>query len=61
MILKDVEKFAKYTKKVQFLGFVIVLKLEKRAFYNIDFDSLMYIVPATEPKTKKKFGFRLAY
>ena len=32
MILKDTEKFAKYTKKVQFLGFVLVLKLEKKAF-----------------------------
>ena len=41
MILKDSEKLAKYTKIVQFLGFLQVLKLEKRSFFKIDFDSLM--------------------
>ena len=55
MILKDSEKFPKYTNKGQFLGFVLVLKLEKRPFFKIDFDSLMYIVPETKPKTKNKF------
>ena len=48
MILKDSEEFPKYTNKGQFLGFVLVLKLEKRPFLKIDFDSLMYIVPETK-------------
>ena len=51
MILKD--------KKSAIFGFCITQtttrKTRKTTFFKIDFDSLIYIVPETKPKTKKKF------